>query len=67
MVWDRRVTPSFRIEPDFMATRGLPVKLKPKSLESSDDLATAKSRKPAHLSANNKGRIERLAYGMNPC
>lgn len=49
--------------PDFMASRALPLKLKPKSLEPLDNIAIPKAREAAHSGSNNDGHVERLDEG----
>jgi len=60
MVWNRSVSVGSGIEPDFVTTGGLAIKLKAALLQLTDYFPIAKTRGPTHLGSNYDGVIPPL-------
>lgn len=60
MVWNRSVSVGSGIEPDFVTTGGLAIKLKAALLQLTDYFPIAKTREPTHLGSNYDGVIPPL-------
>jgi hypothetical protein len=57
MIWHSGKAPRAGIEPDFMATGGLPVELKTAPLQLPNDLSVSESREAAHSCGDHNGVV----------